>query len=147
MERMITADSGMRRPDRGSTVTLVHAAAAKRRTPDSLDPEKAIEGILLATRELQSRLHSYERVLLVGLDQVRSGARISDVVQTLPADDRRMGTEVDVTEVFEARRTLRRALVAGLLADGMSVEEIAATFRVPVDGVCAFAAEVAHHMD
>jgi len=78
---------------------------------------------------------------------VRSGARISEVVEALPPDDRRTGAEVAMTEFFESRRTLRRALVAGLLIDGLSVDEIAATFRVPVEGICAFAAEVAHLVD
>lgn len=116
-------------------------------TAASLDPEAAIASILEATRELKARLDSYDRVLLTGLDLLRSGTRMCEVVQALPPEDRRMGAEVAVTELFDARRTLRRALVAGLLADGLSVGEIAATFRVPVDAVIAFAAEVAHLVD
>jgi len=147
MERMITPDSRAKQ-------TVVAPSSLWDAIPDpaddipaSLDPEAAIAGILAATRELTSRLQSYERVLVFANDLVRTGARISEVVEALPPDDRRTGAEVAMTEFFESRRTLRRALVAGLLIDGLSVDEIAATFRVPVEGICAFAAEVAHLVD
>ncbi len=147
MERMITPGSGRRRFDEGTPVTLADRANRVGRSTNGLDPGAAIMRVLKATAELRSRLDSYERVLLVGLDLMQCGAGIGEVIETLPADDRRMGEEVAVTELFEARRTLRRALVAGLLADGLSVEGIAATFRVSVQGVSAFPPEVAHLVD
>jgi len=147
MERMITPESRGWRNDQSAAVTPAGRYTSVQTTVAGLDAEAAVTGTLEATRELRSRLDSYERVLLRGLDMVRSGARMREIVQALPPDDRRMGAEVAVTELFEARRTLRRAMVAGLLSDGLSVAEIAATFREPVDGISAFAAEVGHLID
>ena len=144
MERMITPRSREWRSDPELTVAPAGRYSSPKARAAGLDPESAVQAILDATRELKTRLDSYERVLVLGLDMVRSGAQMREVVHALPPDDRRMGAEVAVTELFEARRNLRRAMVAGLLADGLSVQEIAAMFGHPVEGISAFAAEVAH---
>ena len=95
-----------------------------------------------ANRELRQRLDDYDVVIQESLEKYRTGMRIRDVLRTMPPADANVGSEVEVIEVFEARRNLRRALVAALLADGMSVDEIASTFKVSIVSIRDFANEV-----
>ena len=103
--------------------------------------ERATLAVQEANRELRQHLDDYDVVIQENLEKYRSGMRIRDVVRTMPPADATVGAEVEVIDVFEARRGLRRTLVAALLADGMSVNEIASIFKVPIESVCDFATE------
>jgi hypothetical protein len=135
VERMITRDSAA-------------GAMATRRDPapgpadvDS-EVERATIAVQEASRELRQRLDDYDGVILENLEKFRSGMRVRDVVRTMPTADATIGSEVEVIDMFEARRRLRRAIVAALLADGMPVDEIASTFKVSIESICDFATQI-----
>ena len=135
VEHMITKDS-------------TAGSNERRRDPAPRPPnleselERSALEVLKANRELRQHLDDYDVIIQESLDKYHSGMRIRDVLRTMPPADATVGSEVEVIEVFEARQGFRRALVAALLADEMSLEEIASIFMVPIEGICDFANEV-----
>jgi hypothetical protein len=111
---------------------------AKPVTP-GLDLERAAMAVLDASQGLRRQLDAYDAVVRKSLDAYRSGVRVGDLIRAMPSTEVTIGSELDAVGVFEARRGLRRALVAALLADGIPVDEIAATFKVSIASVCDFA--------
>ncbi len=112
-------------------------------TPIGTDLERSVDGVIEANRVLQRHLAAYDEIARVSLEKYRQGQQIREVVRSLPSAGASIGSEVEVIGVFDARRTLRRALTATMLADGMSVEEIAVTFKVSVEFVRGCAVETA----
>lgn len=106
------------------------------------DLERAAAKLLAANGGLRQHLDSYDHVIREGLRNYEAGMGIRDVVRMLPAADATVGSEMEVIEVFEARREFRKYLVGALLADGMGVDEIAATFKTPIESIRGLAIEL-----
>ena len=126
--------------------TIVRAPQENGAAPGRVHPKFGLESaalrVLEANRVLRHHLDAYDSVIQGGLADYRAGRRIRDIVATMPPSDVTVGSQVEVLEVFEARRALRMALVAGLLDDGMSVAELASTFNVSIASISNFANEV-----
>ncbi len=135
MEHVITDDAA-------ALVTALECAPVDGSLGAELDLELAALKILEANRVLRQHLLSYDCVIQESLEKYRSGMRVQDVVRTMPPADAAIGSEVEVVDVFEARRALRKTLVTVLLVDGMPVEEVAATLKMPIDSVSGLATEI-----
>ena len=135
MERMITNDS---------VSPVTHDTGARKSTPERTesDLDRAAMKLLEANRDLRQHLDSYDYIVEEGLEKYRAGMRIRDVLRTMPTAEATIGSELEVIEVFEARREFRKNLVAALLADGMAVSEIASTFNTSVESICDIANEL-----
>ena len=135
MERMIT---------KTSVVPGAQGSGAVRSTPERTesDLDRAAMKLLEANGDLRQHLDSYDYIVREGLEKYRAGMRIRDVIRTMPTADATIGSELEVIEVFEARREFRKNLVAALLADGMAVPEIASTFNTSVESICDIAHEL-----
>jgi hypothetical protein len=140
VDRMITNDSVI-------LVTQDTGAGPAPSQVTETDLDRAATKLLQANEDLRQHLDSYDYILLDGLEKYRAGMRISDVVRTMPTADATIGSEVEVIEVFEARRKFRMNLVAVLLDDGMSVNEIASIFNVTIESICDFANELGVPLD
>lgn len=134
MSRMITKDSA--KPKK--------TAAGRPPSPPrrSSDLERAAAKLLAANGGLRQHLESYDQVIRQGLEKYGAGMRIQDVVKMMPPSDATIGSDMEVMEVFEARREFRKYLVGALLADGMAVDEIAATFKASIESICDLAVEL-----
>ena len=121
-----------------SVIPIAHDNAAGTATPERTDSglDRAAVKLFEATRDLRQHLDSYDCIVREALEKYHAGMRIRDVVKTMPTPDATIGSELKVTEVFEARREFRKHLVATLLADGMAVNEIASTFNAPIVTIC-----------
>ena len=135
MERMIINDTIAFSPREA----LDSAAAV---VSSELDLERAALASLEANRNLRQRLRDYDCVIEESLEKYRTGMRIRDVIRTMPPANMTAGSEVEMVDVFEARRALRKALVASLLADGMPVEEVATHFNVSIESICDLANDI-----
>jgi hypothetical protein len=135
VERMITIDS---------VNPIAHDHSAGKSTPERTesDLDRAATKLLEANRDLRQHLNSYDYIIREGLEKYRAGMRIRDVVRTMPTADATIGSELEVIEVFEARREFRKNLTAALIADGMGVGEIALTFNTSVESICDIANEL-----
>jgi len=133
VERMITNDS---------VIPVAHGAGTAMPERTESDLERAAIKLLEANGGLRQHLDSYDYIVREGLEKYRGGMRIRDVVRTMPTADATIGSELEVIEVFEARREFRKNLVATLLADGMAVNEIASTFNTSIESICDIANEL-----
>ncbi len=135
MEPMTTND-----PVAFSPRNALDSAAAA--LSSELDLERAALAALEANRNLRQHLHNYDRVIQESLRKYRSGVRIRDVIRTMSPPDMAVGSRVGMVEAFEARRGLRKTLVASLLADGMPVEEVATHCGVSIESICDLANDI-----
>jgi len=138
VERMITG------PTKG-----VERSRAEREVSHAKEHEleAAATAVLAANQRLRQQLDAYDQVISESLEKYRSGSTLLDVVRQMPPVHATIGSEVEVVEVYDARRVLRKALVVTLLSEGMAVDEIARTFRIPVENVCDIANEMAKPID
>lgn len=134
VERMITSVA----------VSKHRAATSEAPTPRTTerDLERAATRVLAANERLRRQLDAYDLVIAESLEKYRTGMALLDVVRTMPPADATIGSELEVIEVFDERRLLRRALVVTLLDEGMAVEELARSFNITVESVCDIANEV-----
>jgi len=139
MDRMITSEPGRQ------FLTEACEAIRSGSETDRFDLEGAIQALLEANRHLRRQLKAYEDVLEEGLARARGGLSIQDAMRTVPPVAARNAAEAAITELFETRRHVRRAVIAATLQDGLPVEEIAAVFEIPIDVVYAIAAELPGH--
>lgn len=135
MNRMITDDDIVR----GLPDEVLPLGGPSDRGADLL---QAVAQVLRANDNLRQCLTAYDEVVSACSERLHAGMRIRDIVTGLSPGDATIGSEVAVIEVYEARRTLRQALVSALLSEGMPVDTVAATFDVTVESVCNFANEV-----
>lgn len=123
----------------GSSSAPVGTRSAR---PDALDElTDAVEGLISANRSLRMQLERNERILRQGLTMIERGVTVVDTLQVVPSLPERRAAEDAVTELFDARHRLRRAVVYAALKDGLSPERIAHMMEVSVHLVCALAAE------
>jgi hypothetical protein len=127
MDRMITSDSGRQ--------FMCHR----------VDLEGAIQALLQVNRHLSRQLKAYDDVLEEGLAKARGGLSIQDAMRTVPPVAARNAVEAAITELFETRRHVRRAVIAVTLQDRLPVEEVATVFEIPIDVVHSIAAELPGH--
>jgi len=139
MDRMITSDSGRQ------FLKEACAAVPTESEPDRFDLEGAIQALLQANRHLRRQLKAYDDVLEEGLAKARGGLSIQDAMRTVPPVAARNAVEAAITELFETRRHVRRAVIAVTLQDGLPVEEVATVFEIPIDVVHSIAAELPGH--
>ena len=127
-----------------SVIRIAHDNGTGTATPEMTESglDQAAVKLFEATRDLRQHLDSYDSIVREGLEKYRAGMRIRDVVKTMPTADATIGSELEVIEVFEARREFRKNLVATLLADGMAVNEIASTFNASIVSICDIATEL-----
>jgi len=139
MDRMITSDSGRQ------FLKEACAAVSTASETDRFDLEGAIQALLEANRHLRRQLKAYDDVLEEGLAKARGGLSIQDAMRTVPPVAARNAVEAAITELFETRRHVRRAVIAVTLQDGLPVEEVATVFEIPIDVVHSIAAELPGH--
>ena len=139
MDRMITSDSGRQ------FLKEACAAVSTESETDRFDLEGAIQELLQANRHLRRQLKAYDDVLEEGLAKARGGLSIQDAMRTVPPVAARNAVEAAITELFETRRHVRRAVIAVTLQDGLPVEEVATVFEIPIDVVHSIAAELPGH--
>jgi len=139
MDRMITSDSGRQ------FLKEACAAVSTESETDRFDLEGAIQALLQANRHLRRQLKAYDDVLEEGLAKARGGLSIQDAMRTVPPVAARNAVEAAITELFETRRHVRRAVIAVTLQDGLPVEEVATVFEIPIDVVHSIAAELPSH--
>ena len=136
---MTSGEMRPRDPIGGSAVTPMQVASAR---PDPVaELTDAVEGLITANRSLRMQLERNERILRQGLTMIERGVTIVDTLQVVPSLPERRAAEVAVTELFDARHRLRRAVVYAALKDGLTPERIARMMEVSVHLVCALAAE------
>lgn len=117
--------------------------ASHTEAPEFHDLETAALAVLTANRSLRIQLDAYDFVIKECIDKYRTGVRLLDVIRTMTPVEATIGSELEAVHVFEARRMLRRALVVTLLTEGMEIDEISATFNVPLLTVTDIALEIA----
>ena len=101
----------------------------------------AVEGLISANRSLRMQLERNERILRQGLTMIERGVTVVDTMQVVPSLPERRAAEDAVTELFDARHRLRRAVVYAAIKDGLRPQRIAHMMEVSVHLVCALAAE------
>jgi len=132
VERMIKNPRGSRAVDAGGATT------APPPRPDSELEDKARK-VLEENRLLREHLDQYDAVIRECIGKYRSGIQMQDIVRSMSSADLTIGAATEVMGLFDARRAFRSALVAALVVDGMSLEEVASTFKVSVESICYFA--------
>ncbi len=113
MDRMITSDSGRQ------FLKEACAAVSTESETDRFDLEGAIQALLQANRHLLRQIKAYDDVLEEGLARARGGLSIQDAMRTVPPVAARNAVEAAITELFETRRHVRRAVIAVTLQDGL----------------------------
>ena len=123
----------------GATATAAKGSSGR---PDSIgELTDAVEGLITANRSLRMQLERNEPILRQGLTMIERGVTVVDTLQVVPSLPERRAAEDAVTELFDARHRLRRAVVYAALKDGLTPERIAHMMEVSVHLVCALAAE------
>jgi hypothetical protein len=131
----------------GTESVRTESPEATRRRAQELELEAAAEGVLAANQRMRHQLDAYDLVITESLEKYRSGMALLEVVRQMPPAEATIGSEVEVIEIYDARRVLRKTLVVTLLSEGMAIDEIARTFRIPVGNVCDIASETADSID
>ncbi len=67
------------------------------------------------------------------------GTGVARTLRTIPSIDTRAAAEVAVTELYEARHEVRRAVIGAVLDEGMTVAEVTASFGIPPEQVVGYA--------
>jgi hypothetical protein len=131
----------------GSESSRTESPEATRSRARELELEEAAMGVLAANQRMRHQLDAYDLVITESLEKYRSGMALLDVVRQMPPADATIGSEVEVIEIYDARRALRKMLVVTLLSEGMAIDEIARTFHIPIEHVCDIANEMAKPID
>jgi hypothetical protein len=128
----------IKNPHGSRAADAVGATTAPPPRPDSELEDKAMK-VLEENRLLREHLDQYDAVIRECIGKYRSGVQMQDIVRSMSSADLTIGAATEVMGLFDARRAFRSALVAALVVDGMSLEEVASTFKVSVESICYFA--------
>ncbi len=126
----------MARCIRPPPILTLYSAAVAGAPPDV---PSAIEGLIEANRALRTQLEANEGILRRALLMLADGTGVARTLRTIPSIDARAAAEVAVTELYEARHEVRRAVIGAVLDEGMTVAEVTASFGIPPEQVVGYA--------
>ena len=107
----------------------------------------AIAYLKNANRHLRVNLENNEQILAAAELRLKQGSTITSTLRLLPSLSDRQAAEVAVTELYNARHNMRRAVVAAALNEGMSVGELANRIELTPEQVQTIAHDIAWHVD
>ena len=107
----------------------------------------AIAYLKNANRHLRVNLETNEQILAEAELRLKRGSSITSTLRLLPSLSDRQAAEVAVTELYNARHNMRRAVVAAALNEGMSVGELANRIDLTPEQVQTIAHDIAWNVD
>jgi ribosome-binding protein aMBF1 (putative translation factor) len=107
----------------------------------------AIAYLKNANRHLRVNLETNEQILAEAELRLKQGSSVTSTLRLLPSLSDRQAAELAVTELYNARHNMRRAVVAAALKEGMSVGELANRIELTPEQVQTIAHDIAWHVD
>ena len=107
----------------------------------------AIAYLRNANRHLRVNLETNEQILAEAELRLKQGQGVASTLRILPSLSDRRAAEHAVSELYGARHTMRRAVVAAALREGMSVGELANRVELTPEQVQTIASDIAWDAD